>query len=479
VIATLPSGDHVSRETVNWGDGTPRVRLRHLVETPRHTYTAAGRFTVTVSIVDTKGRTITATAAELVTVPSGSYSGGYFVAGSEGAFSFYVSGNHAAVQDVSANVRVTCAPGNQGVAVEFVIDNAALARNGSFSTTVRRSGVYGGSTAAYRFTLRGQVRGVNSFGQITGAGSLVATMTYNNGTAYKCTSNRLPWQVARDQQPTPQPTSRPSAGSLSGAYYVAGTQGALTAYVAPDRQHLQDMYADVGLACAPSTQSPAVNFVLDSLKISSSGAFQQTKTEGGVYKGVAASSTFTIKGHFHGVNMQGVQRAAGSLSARMTYNNGTAYTCTSNTLPFTLLRTTQPAQSPGRPPAGSYTGDYFNLGTDAPLTFSIPSDRSQIQNFSTDILVGCIPGGASAGVTFSIDSISVAADGSFTKISLQSGMFAGFPASYRYVVKGHAHGTNSAGHPRIAGSVGATVTYTNGVMYTCKSNTLHWDTTGP
>jgi hypothetical protein len=198
-----------------------------------------------------------------------------------------------------------------------------------------------------------------------------------------------------------------------------------------------------------------------------------------VYHGVAASFTFTITGHFHGVNAQGVQRAAGSLKARMTYNNGTAYTCTSNTLPFTLLRTTQPAQSGGRPPAGSYNGDYFNLSTEGPLTFSVSSTRSQVQNFSGTIPVDCMPGDAGAGLTFSIDSMPIASDGSFTTTSVQPGTFSGNPATFTYVVNGHTHGTDSGGHPRIAGSVRATVTYTNGVMYTCDSNALPWSATGP
>lgn len=267
---------------MGWGDGTPHVRVRHLVATLRHTYKAAGKFTVTARMVDTKGAIRTATATERVTAPSGSYSGAYFVAGSEGAFGFYVSGNRAAVQDVAANVGVTCSPGSQITGVEFVIDSVALARNGSFSMTVRRTGVFSASAATYHFTIKGQLTGLNSVGQVRGAGSLVATMTYNNGSAHHCTSNRLPWQVTRDQQPSRQPAGRPSAGALAGDYFVAGTQGGLTAYVAPNRLNLQDVYAVVGLACAPSAPGPAVNFVLDSLPISSAGAFHAQKTEIGV-----------------------------------------------------------------------------------------------------------------------------------------------------------------------------------------------------
>jgi hypothetical protein len=479
VTATLPAHHHVSKETLRWGDGTSRVKLKHLTSTPRHTYTAPGKFTVTAKIVDNKGKTSKATATEVVTVPSGSYTGDYLVSGSVGNFSFFVAGNHKAVQDVAANVSVTCTPGGQRVANEFVIDSLALASNGSFAKTVQRSGVYGGSPATYHFSLTGEVNGVNSAGQVQAAGSLISTMTYNNGTAYSCTSSKLPWQVTRDPQPTPQPTGRPSAGSLSGDYYVPGAVGGLTAYVSPDRSQLQDVYADVALSCTPSAQRPAVNFVIDSLPIGGGGSFQGTSTESGVFKGVAANFTFTIRGHFHGVNAQGVQRAAGSLSATMTYNNGTAYTCMSDTLPVTLLRDTQPTQTSGSPPSGSYAGSYHNTGTAGRVTFSISSDQSQIQNFSTNVGVDCNPGGSRPGLTFTVDSIPIQSDGSFDTTSTESGTYKSFPASFTYVVKGHVHGTNNSGDARIAGSLSATMTYSDGTSYTCESDQLPWDATGP
>jgi hypothetical protein len=163
----------------------------------------------------------------------------------------------------------------------------------------------------------------------------------------------------------------------------------------------------------------------------------------------------------------------------MTYNDGTAHSCTSNALPLTLLRATQPAQTSGRPPSGNYTGDYFTLGTQGSLTFSVASNRSTIQNFSTDIDVDCTPGNVNTGVTFTIHNIPIASNGSLATTSKQNGTFVGFPASFTYVVQGHAHGNDSAGHPRIAGSVSATVTYTDGVTHTCRSDELPWSATGP
>ena len=46
--------------------------------------------------------------------------------------------------------------------------------------------------------------------------------------------------------------------------------------------------------------------------------------------GVTAQFTYTFVGHFHGTTTAGVERVAGQLREDITFNDGTAYSCTTN-----------------------------------------------------------------------------------------------------------------------------------------------------
>ena len=53
-------------------------------------------------------------------------------------------------------------------------------------------------------------------------------------------------------------------------------------------------------------------------------------TETGTFDDVPATFTYTFSGNFHGITTAGVERAAGELRENITFNNGTGFSCTTN-----------------------------------------------------------------------------------------------------------------------------------------------------
>jgi hypothetical protein len=477
VAIHLPAGHHLAKASLSWGDGTAHAKITKLSVTKKHVFATPGTFHIVASVTDSKGKTTKIKKTVVVTVPSGSYSGDFFVGNSEGALSLYVPAAHNQIQDVSADASVTCSPGNATYGIPFVVDHLTMKAGGTFSGTTKRTGVFIGSKATFTVTFSGHVGGVTSTGQLKAAGSLIEKLTYNDGVAHACTSGKDSWSVTRDQQPTPQPTAKPLSGSYAGDYFVSGTEAPLSYYVAANRATIQDLSLDADYHCAPGSSSGGVELDVASIPVASNGSFSKTSTYTGVFAGSPATFTLVVNGHFHGTNAQGVQRAAGSLDATVTYNNGTSYTCTSDTVPFSATRDQQATPQPTSVTAGDYTGDYFSAGTEAPVTYTVSSDRKTIESVASDVDVRCSPGGAAGGADLVIGSIPLAADGSFSGTATSTGTFAGQPASFTFAFSGHAHGTSSTGQPRFAGAITATVAYNNGGAQTCSSDLLPWTAT--
>jgi hypothetical protein len=82
------------------------------------------------------------------------------------------------------------------------------------------------------------------------------------------------------------------------------------------------------------TKLPAGSFVVS---ITAKAKGSTTKT--GVLYGANATFTYTFKGHFHGANTAGAARLAGIYREDITFDNGTAYSCTSDEESWTATRT--------------------------------------------------------------------------------------------------------------------------------------------
>jgi hypothetical protein len=188
---------------------------------------------------------------------------------------------------------------------------------------VTESGVIDNSPATFTYTLSGQFVGTQV------AGSLREDVTFNNGTAYSCTTGPQTWSATRDTQGTQTTSPQPGSYKVSSNYQI--NQGG-SLYVSGDGTKLQDVRVSTTLACTPSNTSLNGGHVqFASIAIGSDGSFSSgTVTESGVIDSVPATFTYTFSGNFHGTDTSGVERAAGQLRENVTFTNGTTYSCTTN-----------------------------------------------------------------------------------------------------------------------------------------------------
>ncbi len=418
-------------------------------------------------------KTSTVAAVTASRPPVGSYTGTNPQTG--GAITFYVSSSKTSLQDISIPaVYLDCTPGGATPAEPFAIAAAPLKSNGSFTATTTQSGVYAGFRAKFTYTFRGSYQGLNSSGVPTVTGAFRETFTSADSTARTCTSGNQSWTATRDTQP-PQTTSPPPAGSYTATNPQTG--GAITFYVSSSKTSLQDISIPaVYLDCTPGGATPAEPFAIAAASLKSNGSFTATTTQSGVYAGHKAKFTYAFRGNFHGLAPSGAARAAGTFRETLTYANGTAYTCTSNTQSWTATRDTQPRQTTSPPPAGGYTAT--NPQTGGAITFSVSSSRTRLQDISIPaVYLDCAPGGATPAEPFAIAAAPLKTNGSFTATTTKSGVYAGHKAKFTYAFRGNFHGLAPSGAARAAGTFRETLTYANGTAYTCTSNTQSWTAT--
>ena len=119
-------------------------------------------------------------------------------------------------------------------------------------------------------------------------------------------------------------------------------------YVSNDGTHVQDVTVPTYLGCAPSKTFYDHIGIAD-IAIGSDGSFAATTTQDGVLAGAPAHFTYTFSGHFQGTQVSGAYRED------VTYDDGTAFTCTTNVTAWSASREAQGTQNAARP-AGSYSG---------------------------------------------------------------------------------------------------------------------------
>ena len=141
------------------------------------------------------------------------------------------------------------------------------------------------------------------------------------------------------------------------------------------------------------------------------------------------------------------------------------------------------AAIPASPGSGLTPGSYTGPGPQGgdgyyDLTFYVSSSGTKIQNISfPSITVTCAPGGAKLSFPIAIDSANLNANGSFSVSQSQKGDYAGYPATFKIAMSGQASGTGAGGQPTMAGTLSETVSYSNGIKYSCPTGTLSWSAT--
>jgi hypothetical protein len=392
---------------------------------------------------------------------------------------FYVSGNHAQVQDVSIpTLYLNCMPGNTSPADAIVLPAITLASNGSFNTTSTQSGVWRGYPATFTYVFNGRFNGVNASGAAIATGQVRETLTFTDSAARTCTSGNIAWTVAREAQPT-QPTTLPPRGSYKGTALGVNYGAPVKFYVSGNQAQLQDLsIPTLYLNCMPGNASPSNAIVLPAITLASNGSFNTTSTQSGVWNGNPATFTYVFRGHFHGVDASGTPRAAGLVRETVTFSDTTARTCGSNNIGWAVTREAQPSQPTTLPPRGSYAGSALGVNYGAPVKLYVSGDQSQLQDVAIPTLyLNCMPGNTSPADAIAISSIPLASNGSFNTTSTKSGVWNGNPATFTYVFRGNFHGVDASGTPRAAGLVRETVTFTDTTAHTCTSNNIGWAVT--
>src|SRR5215472_3304254 len=392
---------------------------------------------------------------------------------------FYVSASKTSIQDISIPfVGLTCTPSGDANPTEPLgIAAIPLKPSGSFAATTTETGAYAGHRATFTYTFRGNYQGRNSSGVPTFSGTFKEVMKFTDSAARTCTSGTQSWTATRDSQP-PQTTTPPPVGS----YTARNPQNSqlITFYVSASKTSLQDISIPfVGLDCTPpGDANPTEPLGIAAIPLKSTGSFAATTTETGVYAGFPAKFTYTFRGNFHGAGgPTGAARAAGTFRETMTFTDSTKRTCTSNTQSWTAARDAQPPQPKGPPPAGGYMGT--NPQNSQPITFSVSSSRTRLQNISIPFvgLVCSPPGDASPTEPLGIAKAALKSDGSFTATTTKSGVYLGHPAKFTYTFRGNFHGVAPNGAARAAGTFRETMTFTDSTKRTCTSNTQSWTAT--
>ena len=451
------------------------LKRAQIGRTVKLTALPSGKLVVAVTAEASDRRTVSASrtyhtcSTQPATPPApGSYSGGTSQAGN--TLVFYVSPDGHQVQDVQLDyASLPCTPGGQIQDRSFGIASATISATGAFSATSTQTGVQSNSQATITFTMSVQFHGTSV------AGSIREDVSYNNGSQVSCTTNNQSWTATRDTQGS-QTQAPPPPGSYSGGTSQAGNT--LSFFVAPGGGQLQDVaLAYASLPCTPGGAIQDRSFGLASMPIAADGSFTATATQATIESNVPAQIALTFRGHFHGSNANGVQRVAGQLREDITYNNGTQVSCTTAAQTWSALRDTQGSQTAGPPPARSYRGGTTQAGNT--LSFSVSTGGAQLQSVKIDYTsLACTPGGSLTDSTFFISTIPIAADGSFTATTTQTGIENGHSAQITFTFVGHFHGANANGLERGAGQMREDVTYSNGGTVSCTTGPQGWSATG-
>ena len=384
----------------------------------------------------------------------GSYSGR---TPQQSVFSFYVSNDGTHLQDVYVPAYLGCAP-SKNFYDHIGIADIAIAADGSFATTATQTGVLAGAPAHFAYTFSGHFQG----SQVSG--SYREDVTYDDGTAFSCTTNATSWTASRDAQGTQ--TAALPAGSYSGR---TPEQSVFSFYVSNDGTHLQDVYVPAYLGCAPSK-----NFYdhigIGDIAIAADGSFSGHATQDGVLAGNPATYTYTFSGHAHGSTTAGVTRVAGTFREDIAYNDGTVRSCTSDDQSWYALREAQGTQALSAPSAGSYSG---RTPEQSVFSFYVSNDGTHLQDVVVPAYLGCTPS-KNFYDHIGIATIPLAADGSFSATTTQHGVLFGTPATFTYTFSGHVHGTDDAGTVRFAGTFRESIAYDDGIPHACTTDNQAW-----
>ena len=248
--------------------------------------------------------------------------------------SFFVSADHAHLQDVSIPiVAIGCTPG-KSFYDQLAIPDVAVAADGSFSSTTTQDGVLFGVPAHFTYTFSGHMHGPTSAARAEGM--FRERITYDDGTAFDCNSNLQRWSTLRDAQGDGA-AAPPPAGSYSGGT----SQGRRGVVLGLERPRASPDRLDPDRHARLRAEQRATSTTSRSTTSRSRPTARSARRPHTTRRSPASPDTSPTRsaGHFHGPNTSGAARAAGTFRERITYDDGTAFDCNSNTQTWTTTRT--------------------------------------------------------------------------------------------------------------------------------------------
>jgi hypothetical protein len=124
----------------------------------------------------------------------------------------------------------------------------------------------------------------------------------------------------------------------------------------------------------------------------------------------------------------------------------------------------------------------YSLYNGSRTFFVAPGGRS-VLNIAIAVSVTCTPAASSAPSSdyLAIARAAIGRGGSFAGKASQSGLFAGFPATFTYSFAGHFTAATASGAASTAGSFREDILFKDNVTHRCTSNTQSWSAikTGP
>jgi hypothetical protein len=391
----------------------------------------------------------------------GSYSGLNPQNGSGLAFS--IAADRASLQDLSVgHVALSCSGAGAAPLSDHVdVPSIPIGADGSFSSTATQNGVLLGVHARYTYQVTGHVHGDDASARARVAGTFRETIAYDDGKRHTCTSNLLSFGAGWDAAQAAQQMPDPRPGSHSGLNPQNGS--GLTFFITADRHSLQDvLVAHVVLGCTtPGPASLSDHVDVGRIPIGADGSFASTTRQDGVLtSGVRARFTYVFNGHVHGDDARGLARIAGTFRENITWNDGTAHSCTSNRVSFgTVWESAQAARQLPDPRPGAWAG--LNPQNGSGLAFSIAPNRRRIRDVTiSHVYLYCTPAGARAvSASFLLRSVPIARNGSFAATRAQRSVVNGVRTRVTYELRGHVHGDDANGRARLAGMFRETETF--------------------
>lgn len=482
--AHVPSGVNLSGIVLDWGDGTRPAHPGALDARLVHRYLRPGRYHVTATLVAGRkasgGPAVSAhaSAVEVVTAPSGSYTGSDRSYAYVDPVRFYVARGRTTMQDILIpKVNMRCTPGGGNYGEQLTIPSAAIGPNGSFAVSTVVHGVVhesgGNFPSVYKMSFKGTFNGVNPSGEAEAGGTFEETMRFSDSAARSCTSGPQPFQAMRDRQPS-QTAASPAVGSYTGSDPEYSYVDLVTFYVAANGRELRNILVpSVPIYCVPGTDSLSDLIVIPSAAVTHSGAFTARAVQHGTHKGYAATFTYLVAGHFHGLDPSGAPRASGTFLETVTFSDTARRACTSETQPWSALRDPQPSQTATVRP-GNYRGADPEYSYVDPVTFSVANGKVEHVAISR-VPMTCAPGGKSAASSFSLPAVAIRRDGSFAGKAAATGVYNGVTARFAYLFGGSFESLDKNGVPRVSGTYRETMSYSSsGSSYSCTSNDQPW-----